>query len=188
MPNHHRSAAHRSLLALAAAIPLALAACAHYANYPPIGNDLAVNDPNTAPLPELIAAALRDTVRRYPVDGAFVINLPAGLERRRAESIAAELGENARLVVPGTQHLPAYHVTRIWVRGDRATVEVLRPVTELHSDSATPDRHQAISIRLARGAFAPWSVTSHRAWTIGAGEPPELFGWPEDWPEDQAPR
>lgn len=145
--------------------------CATYANYPEIGKDAAVNDPNVAPLPRLEAVALRWVVRRYPVEGAYVVNLARGTERSKAESIAAEVGEGARLVSDQTMGLPVYHVSRIWLRGDRAEVDVLRPVGD-------EGAHQMVTVRL-ENELGRWAVSSAKVWPVGMGEVPELYGWEE---------
>ena len=114
---------------IAAVIPLA--GCATYANYPSIGNDMAVNDPNVAPLPELCERSLTLVIDRYPVGGEYVINFPRGMERTRALSLAEKIGgDQARIVSPESEGLPVYHVSRIWLRGDGADVDVIRPVVE----------------------------------------------------------
>ncbi len=183
MAGKHRPGARRvAALALGMIIGSAgaLAGCAAYANYPSIGRDAAVNDPNVAPLPTLAYLGVRWTVDRYPVEGAYVVNWPRGMGRARATTLADRLGDGARLVSPGTRGLPTYHVSRIWLRGDRAEVDVMRPV-------GGPDAgHQMVTVHL-RSDLGRWEVASTKLWPVGMGEVPELYGWEDDPGEADAP-
>jgi len=164
--------------------------CAAWGNYPAIGEDGAINDPNVNPMPSVIAESVRWVVRNYPVEGAYVINLPGGMERKTAERILTMLNDpNARLVAPENRGLPVYHVAKIWVRESRATVDVFRPVRK-EGLATTPNRanYQLLSVKLVGGPLRPaWRVESApRAWPIGAYDPPILYGWdpqPEAAPE-----
>lgn len=162
-----------------------MSGCASYGNYPPIGEDVAENDPNVAPMPEITAAAVRWLVRKYPVEGPYVVNLPAGMERNTAESVLARIGDpNARLVMPSTKNLPAYHVTKLWLRQFHSTVDVLRPVTDMPASSESGSKainYQLFTIKLKGGGLhGAWRVEAvPRAWPIGTYEPPMLFGWEE---------
>lgn len=162
-----------------------LPGCSSYGNYPPIGDDVADNDPNVAPMPEITAAAVRWLVRKYPVEGPYVVNLPAGMERETGESVLRRIGDpNARLVMPSTKNLPAYHVTKLWLRQFHAAVDVLRPVTDLPASSeggSKPINYQLFTIKLVGGGLnGAWRVEAvPRAWPIGTYTPPMLFGWDE---------
>ncbi len=172
-------------VALASALLVAPAflatGCASYANYPEIGEDSAINDPNHPPIPDVMAASLKYAAERFPVNGEFVVNLPPGMQLRWAERVVKRMeNDNARLVSPGTEALPAYHVTQVWIRGDAATVEVVRPIPGLRpgSEGGTGEfTYQSLRFKL-RGSFGnSWRVRSTRAWTMGAAEPPRLYGW-----------
>ncbi len=165
----------------------ALSGCAGYANYPQIGkDDVAVNNPNVAPTPEAAFVALRWVIRRHPVEGPYTINMPAGTYRRTGERVIQLLGDpNARLLTPQNQNLPCYHVKQVWVRGERATVEVLRPVLRPPMDipSAAPSSplYQSFWVKCEAG-WKPWRVIHARAWPMGADAPPNLAGWPDEPP------
>ena len=84
----------------------------------------------------------------------------------------------------GFRGLPVYSVTRVWLRGDKATVDVVRPVTldgmqptEENTDGVAYT-YQKVTLRL-EGGFRPWRVVGTREWPIGLEDRPELFGWPE---------
>lgn len=154
--------------------------CASYVNYPALGaDDAAVNDPNISPAPTLMEVALRHVVERFPVDGEYVINLPPGMARRRAGEVLVGMKDpDARLVSPETVGLPAYHVTRVWMRpGERGQVEVLRPVFGVGTPGDTA-QYQPVWVTLRRSPISAWRVDSARAWTMGV-TPPALNGWPE---------
>lgn len=154
---------------MALAAGLGLAGCATYANYPEIGKDVAVNDPNVTPLPTLETVALRWVVQKYPVQGEYAVNPARGTEKSKAEAIARGVGADARIVSDETMGLPVYHVPRIWLRGDRAEVDVTRPVGE-------EGAYQAVTVRL-KSEFGRWVVSSAKTWPVGMGEVPELYGW-----------
>lgn len=172
----------------------ALSGCAGYANYPRIGaDDVAVNNPNVAPTPEAAFVALRWVIRRHPVEGPYTVNMPAGTYRRTGERVIQLLGDpDARLLTPENQNLPCYHVKQVWVRGERATVEVLRPVLRPPLDvpagaagggaggAGTP-LYQSFWVKCEAG-WKPWRVVHARAWPMGADAPPNLAGWPDEPP------
>lgn len=163
------------------AIGLAPGACVSYQNYPQVEEkDPAVNDPNVPPSAEVMAVALERVTSRYPAPGEYVVNLPQGLQKRRAEEVLRRLNDpRARLVSDATQNLPAFHITRIWVRpGERASVEVLRPVFGVGTPGVIPE-FQAVTVNLRRPAMAGYRVDSVRVWPIGSAVPPPLFGWPD---------
>jgi hypothetical protein len=164
----------------------AFSGCAGYANYPQIGaSDVAVNNPNVAPTPEAAFTALKWVVRRYPVEGAYTVNMPSGTYRRTGERVIELLKDpDARLLTPTNQHLPCYHIKRVWIRGERATVEVLRPVLRppLDKPAGTPDTiYQSFWVKCEAG-WKPWRVIHARAWPIGSDAPPNLQGWPDEVP------
>jgi hypothetical protein len=169
----------RTLRRIAAAAALAagvsLSGCATYVNYPSIDQDVAVNDPNVAPTPELCVLAVREVAFRWPVEGPYAVNFPRGMRRDRAERLVAEIDPDwARIVTSETETLPAAHVSRVWVRGDAAEVDVFRPVGEAGAS-------QRVTVRLTH-RYGVWRVTSSRAWPVGAGDEPPLYYWPEPEP------
>lgn len=200
------------LLGLGALGVASMPGCATYANYPPIGQDLAVNDPNVIPLPVLMRVAITRSLLQDTQAGdlpeRWVLNLPRGTTQERARSILessmSDAGVTGGMLVgdDGYRGLPVYSVTRVWLRADKATVDVVRPVT-LDGMQPTEDdadgnayTYQKITYRLV-GGFRPWRVETTRAWPIGLEDQPELYGWPEgtassapvtaDEPEPQDP-
>jgi hypothetical protein len=152
-----------------------------FGNYPPIDEakeDAAVNDPNLAPIPSMIRVALAHVIERWPVEGDYVVNLPRGMNGRRANEIMMKLGD-PRAHLPAAEHesLPVYHVTRVWLRpGGTNEVEVLRPVFGVGAPGVDAE-FQPISVRMRRTPLEEWEVDSVRAWPIGMQVPPPLYGW-----------
>ncbi len=203
MKNHVRKGG--ALMRSAALVVIALgtvsataltAGCATYANYPAIDRDLAVNDPNIHPIPGLVRRALVRVLGDDQLHGRlpqrWALNLPKGTGRAVADRVLAETMEQAgvtggELLSLNNETLPIYSVTRIWVRGDRSDVDIVRPVAW----SGLDDRQwtlQKITLRLRGGRFK-WDVVAARAWPIGATVEPELYGWPvviASTPEDES--
>lgn len=162
---------------------LLLSGCASYVNYPAIGTaeeDPAINDPNVAPAPTIVQASLRHVITRFPVNGPYLVNLPQGMLKRRADEIVAALRDpNASLPSPERANLPAFHVTKVWLRpSDKAQVEILRPIFGV-GNPGIPEEYQPVTVRLRRSPLENWQVDSVRIWSVGMKQPPVLFGWPD---------
>jgi hypothetical protein len=165
-----------------------LAGCATYANYPAVGErDLAVNNVNVAPLPTIMTRAAGRVIALDAIAGElpelWVLNLPQGATVETARDVLANVQRIAEvrggLLVgePGWQQAPAYSITGVRLRGDRASVDVARPVSVVTGPGQAP-AYQKVTLRLT-GGLAGWRVTSVREWPIGAEPEPQLFGWPE---------
>jgi len=147
--------------------------CATWVNYPAIGKDAAINDPNIAPTPTVIERAVERVVSQTPLDRRYALNLPREMELERAERIANSLLESLGrgVVLPGEEGwraAPMFHVTRVWVRGDGAEVDVLRP--------EEAGAHQRVTVTLER-TWGAWGVTRTREWPVGLEEPPAVYLW-----------
>lgn len=184
---------------LVAALIAGPGGCVGYNTYPPVPGQRAFTHPNSPAVHQLMSESLRWVVRRYPPDGEpgmlqpeveydeprLVINLPEGILRNVYLRVARNVGQGAVPVTPETEHLPTYHVAQLWVRGDRAKVDVLRPVPGLVMRDGE-QVHQGITVHL-RGGPRPWRVTTHRVWTIGAMETPPLTYLPPETPPEPEP-
>ena len=190
-------AACGALLAAMLVVGLFSGGCVGYAVYPPMEGMSGFKNPNSDPLPALMTESVRWVSTRYPPTAAqewtappsitpgeppkFVVNLPAGVSRAIYLSVAKKIGPEALAMEPGLENLPTYHVSRIWVQGDEAKVDVIRPVPALPGTGASDASHQitqGITVRL-RGGVQPWHVTSHNVWTIGAMPVPAINYVPE---------
>lgn len=174
---------------LACTLVATLPACVGYNVYPPEPGDRGFTNPNDDPFPPVITGALQWAVVRYPPNAStefsvaapagpeqdFALNLPAGMSAILAERVAKNVGYGAKPLYPGNQELPVYHVARVWVSGDEAKVDVVRPVRGLPmgGPQGVKDVTQGITIRL-RGGLQQWRVTSHRVWSMNAMATPAL--------------
>jgi len=168
-----------TLLTLAGTI--ALASCAReYANYPPItGDEFAIKDVNNSMnMKNAMAAALRWTAMRYPPPGGdnapFAINLPAGSSEETYARVASLIGHGAQPISEANaKSLPVYHITRVWLRGEIARIDVVRPVFEVADKPTGGMVYRGVEVRLASG-WSPWHVTGSSEYEIGVLEPPAL--------------
>ena len=175
---------------LGALLSLALAAGAcntvHHTSYPSSLGVAATpgEDPNGATLSALMAAAARWAVEHYPPPTEeYALNLPAGLKREWYLATVNAVGPNARPLTDETAHLPTYHVGRIWVRSDRAKVDVTRPVFTLGQTASPLD--QTTTVWLRRTGWTSWRVEHTQPWAIGVVPTPEPYYLP---PEPQRHR
>lgn len=192
MPMHGLKNSARISLALLGLTALTLAAipgCVGYNVYPPEPGDRGFTNPNDDPFPQVITGALQWAAVRYPPNAStefsvaapagpeqdFALNLPSGMSALLAERIANNVGYGAQPLYPGNDTLPIYHVARVWISGDEAKVDVVRPVRTLlmGGPGGTQEVTQGITVRL-RGGVQQWRVTSHRVWSINALPAPAL--------------
>ncbi|HMN42878.1 MAG TPA: hypothetical protein PKE29_18710 [Phycisphaerales bacterium] len=183
--------AHRPLPALVACIAVStlglLGGChVGYNVYPPMEGSRGFTNVNSDPFPAVMTESMRWVVLRYPPNAhaewnqpaegnvgitPFAVNLPAGLNPALASKIVENIGSGALPVSPETANLPTYHISRIWISGDEATVDLVRPVFGLTVNDKP--LNQGLTLRL-RGGMSPWHVTSHREWAFNALQPPAL--------------
>jgi len=158
----------------------AIVGCAAHATVPARPEEeWSVSDPNVHPAATVMRVALQRVISRFPVDGPYVINLPQGMQKRWAEDLLKRLNDpNAHLVSSATADLPAFHVTKVWIRpGSRAWVDILRPVRGVPGEGAGP-LYQRITVQLRDAPLNPWHVDAIRVWPMGLDQPPPLYGWP----------
>jgi len=130
----------------------------------------------------LLAECVSWAAENYPPpgDSQFAINLPKGLTHEQYVGIAARIGERATPITPETEHLPAYHIGWVWMRGDNARVDVFRPVFRLsRSDDVV---YQAITLYLHR-RWASWRVERTQPWDPGVVSLPPVYYLPP--PEEE---
>ena len=154
--------------------------------YPPMEGERGFTNVNSNPFPQVIGESLRWVTLRYPPNAEaqwkqpssdnvgqtpFAVNLPGTLNPAIAMRIVESVGSGAQILTPETQGLPTYHISRVWVQGDEAKVDLVRPIIGI--TPADKPLTQGITVRL-RGGMQPWHVTSHREWAFNALEIPEL--------------
>lgn len=163
-----------------------VAGCSAYITYPAseAGVDGPVGSVNALPSPTLQRLALSRVLSRDLASGAYdggawVMNPTGGLRLTRAEEMrrrVTEVHPGALLVgEAGYERAPVYSVTRVWVRGDEARVDVVRPAPGVDDGGVSYGR-STVRFRLSGGA---WGVQEIYDWPRGAAGEPELFSWPE---------
>ena len=194
-PANHRSPLRLAALAVSAAALAAVSGCVGYNVYPPQpGVTAGFTNPNSDPFPPIMTEALRWVITRNPAvasaewspplgvppEGSkFAVNLPVGVNRLVYLRVADRIGYGAVPLVPGNENLPTYHISRIWISGDEAKVDVVRPVLGLPPGANGRPVTQGTTVRL-RGGMEPWHVTSHRDWAINTLPTPALNYVPEE--------
>ena len=168
-----------------------IAGCVGYNIYPAGPDERGFTNVDNDPFPKLIEESMRWVVTRYPPDAsteftaaapsgpgkvAFTVNLPMGMSGEIGRRIIKDIGFNAQPLIEGNQKLPIYHISRIWVSGDDAKVDIIRPVLGVNGPSGQ-SATQAITVRL-RGGVESWHVTSHRVWSFNALPVPALYFLP----------
>ncbi len=175
-----------------------LSGCTGYASFPHIeGAPLASKNPNGPPTDELMIVALDWVLKRYPpretgpvVAGAprVAINLPYGVYRSTYERVASKLSVPAVPLTPQDRDtLPIYHVSRVWIRGGDAKVDILRPLQEVGVAPGQPQAYQQITV-FCSGHMKPWHADRFQAWEIGMAPVPAYNYLPSsEWPEAETP-
>lgn len=163
---------------------LGLTGCAGYATYPPASGQIAANDPNGRIVERAMAVALREAIDRYPPPAELMprdagtairphriaVNLLPGLTPENAERVTSQIGPDVIGLWSQSADLPTYHVSRVWLRGGRASVDVFHPVVTRRGERTT----QMVTYDLS-GGLTTFRVERTREWAVGAFEPPEAF-------------
>jgi hypothetical protein len=187
------------LAALVAALAGSIAGCQQYSTYPEIPSAKGIpENPNNPSAAVCMRTAVQYVMTRWSPGGPaydaataeeqaslrvptpLVINLPRGLRRIYYERVAADIGPQTAPMSPDAlaSGAPVIHVTRVWLRFNKATVDVLRPVPELGPGPDGKPIYQTITVRL-EGGLDPWRVVHARAYDPGFAEVPEPYPIPE---------
>jgi hypothetical protein len=161
--------------ALTATLAAALAGCVSYANYPPVPKNVAINDPNTPAMEEVMIAGMQWVTAKYPAgpEGTpFAVNLPPGTKPVVYQRIVAAAGKDAQPLTADTASLPTYHVVAMRVRGDQANIWIDRPVTAFGNTPQGDGVYQEVKLWL-QGGLSPWHVVNVLERTPGTAEIPE---------------
>ena len=178
--NRHARITRRTLLsvlggALAGSLAVSLGGCVGYTTYPAASWQAASAEMNGPPADEIMVESVRWAVNRYEAGttGSIAINLPEVVRDRTYSIIAFQAGERVVAMERGLEDLPTYHLTRLWVRGDKAEVDLLRPVNELGASPTGDPIIQAVTLYIEGGLHA-WRVERARHWKIGTDAVPPL--------------
>lgn len=193
-----------AVLALAGLLGGLGGGCVGYHVYPEVGNEPGVESINSPPVHQIMAESIRWTVTHYPPyeryewqagpeavgdrvirlegkDKFFAINLPPGVRREVYEMVVKNAGPGAVAMEPGNESMPTYHFLRVWISGDEARAEVMRPVTGMPPGPDGRPVTQGMTLYL-RGGVHSWRVEYHNAWSIGTMTTPSLSYIPEPPP------
>ena len=157
---------------------LALSGCMTYVNIPPQDGDLASHNPNHPAVCEVLGEALPAIVNAYPVEGQFAILLPDKTTAKTYGQVAEKTGENA--LWPGNHdrtEIPILDVRQIYIRGQQARVDVVRPV-ETADKTGTID--QVVTVELFWHPLQGWLPKRVRAWRLPVGDALRLSSNDED--------
>lgn len=182
-----------SFLSLSALALLFAPGCVGYHAYPPIEGYPALSNPNQVNVQTVTVTAMKWVLPRYAPDGtviwdlphnpeaqdmAFSVNMPVGVKREVYLRSVGQMSPNARPLTPETADLPTYHIVRVWIAGDEAKVDLIRPLPDIGASADGSVPTQGLTVNL-RGGFKPWHVTAHKRWAVGAMEMPQAYYLPE---------
>ena len=178
-PRLAAAAAATSLFTLALS---GLGGCLGYNNIEPIEGASGWVDPNAAPVPTAMSAALRWVIDRYPpTDEGFTgktttvplaVSFPTNTRPEVGDMVLSQATlPYAQALTTANVSLPTYRIGRVWVRGDMATVDIFRPVPTLAKDKEGKPFYQCITVNL-RSGLSPWRIVSHRVWSVGSVDVP----------------
>ncbi len=195
----------RSMLCSAAALALCaaglstLSACQHNTTYPEVPSARGFTEnPNTPAGEQAMVASLQYVASRWapgkleydnaatpggapmvPYD--MVINLPVGTRKMFYDRIPAQIGPNVHPATPETvvSGLPILHVSRVWLRFNSGSVDVIRPMTELGAGSDGQPVYQKVTLTLKRDFGTQWRVVYGRTWSPGDDTPPDIYYVPD---------
>lgn len=162
-----------------------LGGCRGHTNYPAIPSARLANDnPNEKSPDEVIPEAMRWVIAKYDPemkDRAFAVNGPAGLRRSYYERIARNSGPKGEALTAEiweSKSMPIFHVARVWIREREATVDILRPRSDMR-DAKGQTLYQGITVTLHSDPFRPWRAVYGRSWEDGTIAMPEPYFLPE---------
>lgn len=189
----------RRLILLCSSLALSPLACQQYVSSPGVPTARGIpENPNKPAAVSAIVEAVRYVATRYPPGGhdydaptmqeqaaveapyALIVNPPRGLRKGFYERIVKGIGPQAQPITVANEisGLPTFHVTRVWMRFQTATVDVLRPMPELGQNADGTPIYQMVTVRL-EGGLNPWRVVHARAWSPTNVEIPPAYYLPD---------
>lgn len=181
--------------------------CQHVTTYPDVPTAQGFTEnPNTPACEQAMVASVQYVASRWApgkreydenltpggapmVPYEMIVNLPIGTRKMFYERIPAQIGPSVWPVTPETVQtgLPIFHISRVWLRFNSGTVDVLRPATELGAGPDGQPIYQKITLTLKRDFGTQWRVVYGRTWSPGDDTPPELYYVPaQDDPNQYA--
>jgi hypothetical protein len=135
-----------------------LAGCTTYSNVPAQPGDIARNDPNDAPVRQIMAAALEAVAADQPMERLAIV-LPAGTSPANYDWIVPQVSKGAMWSAePLDPSIPVLEVRQVRLRTWRAQVDIIRPF------AADPSRQELVTVYLKTYGLGDWAVTNLRVW------------------------
>jgi len=101
----------------------------------------------------------------------YIVNLPEGTSRDRADQILRGLGGSVMLPEAGrSPGAPVYHIARVWVRGLRTKVDVVYPMAGSGGSAGVGNA----TVWVRRGPIS-WWIERVQYWTPGVIPTPALY-------------
>jgi hypothetical protein len=134
-----------------------------------------ISNPALAPIPQLMADAVRYAHTLDGGEGQIALNLPDGTSAKVYDKVIERL-ENARPMQP--EQADAYHVESVRVRGLDAEVDVIHP-----GAGGVPE---LMTVYFNQTMMEGWRVKWHRRWRLRI-EAPEAHHIPPPSEEEAEP-
>lgn len=162
----------RAIIAALAIATLSTAGC--YSNWPPIegSGQTEVNNMHTR---GALAEAGRWALRAYKPASPVAFNLPKDLRRSGVLEVIGAIGGGSVALTPETaaSHT-VYHLARVWIRNDTASLDVIVPTGQ----NAEGPTYTMTQLRLV-GRGSSWRVEVAREWETLVRPIPELSYLPD---------
>lgn len=154
---------------------LMVGGCATYVNIPPQPGDVALHDPNSSTVREVVLEGLRACIEEHAMHGRFRVVLPAGATPTFYDQIVTNLSPNATwadleqgAAAKGASGagVPALVVKQVRIRGAAAQVDIARPLFTGGVHNAA----QLVTVVMSWDLLTGWGTDRVRVWQ-GEEEP-----------------
>lgn len=150
------------------------AGCVSYTNVPVPESAPAFESANHTQSIAVVSAALGGVINKHPVDGAYLVNLPAGTTPETFEKIASRLPGEPMMPTDELRgafdSLPTYHIGRIWIRASDAKVDVIYPFTAIDGTTTMEN----VTVWLS-GGVRHWRIYRYQNWSAGTIPTPPMY-------------
>lgn len=150
----------RLALMFLAIFPL-IAGCSPYVNIPEQPGDFATTDASGRNVRAVCAVALKRVLLNQPPQGQYAIALPRGASSIAYDWVLQRLPEGGTRHTPGAVDRPVYSVAAIYIRGNRAQVDVVFP--------AASGKPRLMTV-WQKSVIDGWLAVRHRVWELSVEE------------------
>lgn len=150
-----------------------LGGCVGYHSYPPTPEQRARESMGERAPVDVMVRALERVLAMHPPEGgagggasggAFAVNMPVTTPPDIYATVASRVGGEP--VTYTNSNLPIYHIAGVRVRNSKAQVDIVWPVGDGNTRSATV---------WLEGGLQPWAVKRVQEWNEGVTPTPELY-------------